>query len=507
MTNDEAMYAWKAKRLAADPSLVGDSESWRRHPPAVPAVAAVLARTLPLDDALALATQLALVASLAAAAWLGGRLAGGVAAVAAPCLLALDDTVRCFANHFLLDLPLVVLQLGAAALFTLPGRRRLLAWPVALVAPLVKSYGVLLPLTLLVCTVYERLGRRARIALWLAGAAAVAGLLVVGQLGLVQERWYWLAPQDPLATAGRKLYGIIESFQWLWPDARGRALTLLLVPILAAAAWLLRGLPERPRTLLLFLILVPLAAIAVTRIVERRTLLLVLAPLDVALASALALALERIGTPRLRRAAAAGALALGLLALARTERTRAPSYPCLYAGQWESARWLATHVEGRSDRVFSSSTHQHRLYGGLEFEHMGGPLYGENEWTGIPSPYEEFAREVARSRGVSWLALGWNQDTMGRWLHYDAETAARLRALGFAPAAAFYLPWTPDCEPATPEAAAREDAFYRTLGYARVRPAQAGSPQQEGREYLAAFVLARIPAGAAALPPSATPDP
>ena len=134
-------------------------------------------------------------------------------------------------------------------------------------------------------------------------------------------------------------------------------------------------------------------------------------------------------------------------------------------------------------------THQHRFYAGLEFEKDGGPLYGQNEWTGVPFEWEQLVLEVEEHAGESWLAIGWNQDAMPNWLRYDEETGARLRRLGFEPVHETWLPANPACEPSNSERAARETAFFAALGSARLRTGSTGG------EYLAGLVLVYRAAG------------
>ncbi len=484
MTYDETMYGWKAQRIAQQPSRVFDHESWRRHPPAVPALIALFARAMPIEDAMSLTAKLSLVAALLGIGAFAFRLAGPIAGGTALVLLALHDGVREYAAHTLLDLPLVAALGAAAALFTLEGRARWLAFAVAALAAGIKSYGVLVLAVLLIALLWERLSRGWRIAIAV-GLTFGAGLLLgVGQLGWMRERFYWLAPHDPLRTGADKLYHVVQAFQWLWPAARARTLAIALAPVVLGCALFARPARARDRILLAASILVPLGPLVATRIVERRTLLLLEVPLFVWIGTGLACAVARVPSARVRTALSASLLACGVGLLAITERTRASADPCRFAGQFETAVWLHSALPADA-RLYSTSTHPHRFYGGLEFEKDGGPLYGENEWTGVPFERERFVREIETHEGESWLAIGWNQDTMPRWLRYEPEVAAQLRGLGFVAKHETWLPANAACEPADPNVAAREDAFFSALGSARRR---AGG---SGPEYLAALVLAR----------------
>lgn len=483
MTNDEAMYAWKAQRIAQGPARVFDRESWRRHPPAVPALVALLAQALPIESAMSVVAKLSFAGALCALAAFAFRLAGPIAAGSAAVLFALHDGVREFAAHTLLDLPLVAVLGASAALWTFPGRRRWIALPLSALAMLVKSYGILVFAVFVACAVWERLGRRLRLAAAIVMPLGLAGVMIVGELGWLQDRFYWLAPHDPLRTGFSKLYQVVQAFQWLWPDARARTLTLLLVPVAIFTLVFARMPRARERILLAFLLLVPMGPLFVTRIVERRTLLLLEAPLFVVMGVALACAVTRIASPRMRTAIPALLLLCGVGLLLVTERVRPPADSCRYVGQFETAMWLRANMTPGA-RLYSTSTHQHRFYGGLEFEKDGGPLYGENEWTGVPATWDALVADTAARTGGSFLAIGWNQDTMPGWLRYDAETGTRLRDLGFAPAHETWLPANPACEPGDVERAAHEDAFFAALGSARVRTGSLVG------EYLAGLVLA-----------------
>jgi len=494
MSNDEAMYAWKVERIAARPASVLDAESWRRHPPGVPAATALLAQGMPLDSALSVASKLALLLALLSIGGLAARLEGPVAAGAAICLLALDDSVREWASHYLLDLPLVAVTAFAAWLYARGGRWRGAAFGVALLGPLIKTYGVLLPLTLVAAVVHERLPRRARLVAWGVAGAALGAAFGVGELGLVGKEHYWLAPpRDPLAATTRKLYHVAASFQWMAPGARARTLFLLLAALAAFCAVFLR--PRRPadRSLLVCLVAVPALPLLATGIVEPRAQLPVMLGLYVAIACSVGGAVSRIGSPRARRLVSAALLALGAGLLLQVEATRPKREACRYAGQFEQAAWLRDHVDPLRDRVFAASSHQTRHYAGLEFEKDGGPLYGINEWTGIPREEERFAEALGERPGRSFLALTADPDGRPAWLGLDGATAARVAALGFSAVSTVYLPWEPACEP-EPEGARAEDAFWSTFGVARVREAAAG------RERLAAAVLARAPAAAGTSP-------
>lgn len=487
MTNDEAMYAWKAERIAAQPSIVTDSESWRRHPPGVPAATAILARAMPLESALALVSRIALLLALVAIALLAGRLAGPVAAGAAFCLLALDETVREWASHYLLDLPLVAVTCFAAWLWTFGGRARWGALALALLAPLVKTYGILLPLALVASAVHERLPRRWRLAAWAAAGAFVAVAFAVGAQGLIGREHYWLAPPaDPLAATQQKLYHVAASFQWLARDARARTLLAILVAVAGFCAVFLRLRSAADRSLLVCLAAVPSVPLLATRIVEPRALLPVMAVIYVAIACSIGGAVSRLPSPRARRAASAILLVAGAGLLLHTERVRPKRETCRYAGQFELAGWLRAEVDPARDRVFAASSHQTRFYADLEFEKDGGPLYGENEWTGIPETEADFVAALAERPGQAHLALSADPDGRPEWLGLDGETARRLADLGFQARAVVRLPWDEACEPPT-ERAADEDAFWSQFGLERVAAGAAG------KERLAGVVLTRDP--------------
>lgn len=487
MTNDEAMYVWKVERLATSPTAWREPAVWVRHPPAVPAAVAPLARWLPLPAAVSVANRaigLAALLTLGAFAW---RLASPgsaapVAGLAAPTLLLLDETVRTYAAHFLLELPLLLVLCAAAWVWMQPGRGRWLALPIAALAPAVKSYGLLVLAVFPVAALYERARGRERLALWLAGGLAVVLVLGVGSQGWLGHRIYWLQAFDPLEAARTKLYTLFASFQWLAPGARVRWVMLAAVALVGLLLPFVRIPEPRRRDLVVCMLAVPAGGLLVSSVITSRAFLLVMAPLYALLALGLAGLVGR-SPRRWRPGVAAAGVALGCLLLQRAEARTDPAVPCELAGQWETAAWLSEHAREPDVRIFSNAAHQIRLYAGLAFERDGGTLYGRNEWTSLPSWFTDFVR--ASEEKPSYLALAWNEDIQPDWLAYDRTSGERILALGYVPVAAIWLPWNGTCVDEDPEAGRRRAGFHAALGLTSTRGRDAE------REYLAGIVLAR----------------
>lgn len=485
LTNDEAHYAWKVEALAERPERALDSEMWRRHPPAVPAATALIARATSVETALATVTRLALLLALAGMAVLAWQLSGPLGAAVAAALLALDSTVRSVAIHYLLDVPLLVPLLVSAALWLRGGRARRAAVAVSLPAVFVKTYGVIVPCILAVAAVYERLRGRQRAAFWGAAALCALSLHFAHRIDWVADHVFWLQPYDVWEAAEAKLYHFVYGFAWLLPgtDPRARWLAVLLLPILAATARGLRRLRPAGRDLLLLMAAVPAVPLAVSNVTDPRMLILVLVPVQLAMAATLDCAVARL-SPNVRRPVTGFILAGAAAALLANDAVRDPGDPCRWEGQWELTRRFLQEPGAGDVRVFSNFLFQLRFFGDLEFEENGGSIYGYDEHRWIPRRLDRF-REVA-SRREAYLLLVRNDESRPPWLEYDPETAAVLRRAGFHGVDAVYGPAREACTPETPEQAAERDAFFAAFGFSRVREGEDGR-----REELVGLILHR----------------
>jgi len=443
MTPDEAHYAWKAERISQDLTFLFSEQAWRRHPPLVPLGVGLLAKVMPLDAAILVATRTQAVLGLVMVYVLGVQLAGPVAGLVAGALLAADPTYRILSNRLLLDIPLMILFVASTWLLIRGGGCRIWAVGVGTLALFLKDYGVLTLLYALTCIAYDLLLKRGWRPITVVGALLTSSASILTLVGyFLLDYWFWIArfwsslSSLPNRVALTLWHLLDNSVGWAVPTVQKRYLAVLLLLAVPLVARLL-SLSWRREYVFIFLwitiVLGSLVAIA-TYVVERRVIVLFVPALYLLVGICVVQGLRLARAPRLAHSLFGLAVLGSLLApfLARANPEVLYYTQCRFSTQYPISDWIKHNISGSGVVVFSRSSHQLQFYAGRDYERDGGIFYGWNEHTGVPRTVPEFQRVLDATSKEAYLIVDIEDKPDPLWLYPPKRSAVEaIEALGF----------------------------------------------------------------------------
>jgi predicted membrane-bound dolichyl-phosphate-mannose-protein mannosyltransferase len=451
---DEANYVWKADHISRDISVVASERAWRRHPPLVPVIVGLLAKFMPMEVAVLVATKTLALAGLVTVYILGAQLMGPVAGLIASALLAADPTYRMLSNKLLLDIPLMILFVVCASLLVRGGRYRVWAVAAGILALFVKVYGILVLVFAGACIAWEFLigrGWRPAVVLGIVLLSSAVTLLPLGYyLGHIPccdwLPWLaWLAQQVQL-----RIWSILDnSIGWIAPGLQKRYLAFLLLLAIPFVVKMLSYSPARTNVILLAWIATILAPFLVNYSGDERVILLFAPALYLIVGASVAQGLRLVGNPTLARSLFAVSLlgCVAVLLMARKNPEVLYYTECRFRAYHPTGEWIKQNVSRSAGVVFTRSSHQVRLYAKSDFQKDGGIFYGHDEWTGVPRTVAEFQRVLDKTEKTAYLIVDIEEKSEPYWLYPPSRDAAEaIRSLGFDVAHVVWVPVNARCD-------------------------------------------------------------
>lgn len=451
---DEANYVWKADHISRDLSVLSSERAWRRHPPLIPVIVGLLAKLMPMEVAVLVATKTFALVGLVTVYILGVQLMGPVAGLIASALLAADPTYRMLSNKLLLDIPLMILFVICASLLVRGGRYRVWAVATGILALFVKVYGVLVLVFAGAYIAWEFFidrGWRPAVVLGIVLLSSAATLLPLGYyLGHIPccdlLPWLsWLAHQAQL-----RIWSILDnSVGWIAPGLQKRYLALLLLLAIPFVAKMLSFSPARTNVILLAWIATILLPFLVNYSGDERVILLFAPALYLVVGVSVAQGLRLVGTPVLARSLFAVSLLGCVAVLLMAQKNPEVLYytECRFRAYHPTGEWIRQNVSRSAGVVFTRSSHQVRLYAKSDFEKDGGIFYGHDEWTGAPQTVAEFRRVLDSTDKTAYLIVDIEEKVEPYWLYPPRRDAAEvIHSLGFDVAHVVWVPVDARCD-------------------------------------------------------------
>ena len=483
MNTDEANYVWKAEQISRDVGALASERVWRRHPPLIPAIVGVLAKLMSLEMAVLITTKTLALAGLVMVYVVGVQLKTPMAGLIASVLLAADPTYRSLSNKLLLDIPLMLLFVGCAALLLKGGRYKIWAVVAGIVALSVKNYGILVLVYALECIAWDffvQRGWRPAKVLSIVGVSSAVALVPLGYYQGHIPCCDWLAWGAWLQhEAQLKIWSILDtSIGWMVPGVPKRYLGTFLLLTLPFFVKMLSFSESRANVVLFAWIVTILAPFLFAYTGDDRVILLFAPALYLIVGLCLAQALDLVKTPAARRSmfAVLALSAVFVLLLAQRNPSVLHYTNCRFRAYHPAGEWIRQNISRSDAVVFTRSSHQVRFYAKSEFEKDGGIFYGYDEWTGIPWSVPEFDRVLDEAEKPAFLIMDIEEKADPPWLYPPTRVAAEtIQRLGFRPVHLVWVPVNSFCDiPNSPYYSRLPDfmkqlglPFYRHTGAAR----------------------------------------